>query len=92
MIYFILWIFLGNYVLLNLFLAVLLDGFQVNGEISDNKKPDDLWLQENQQPGKQLQTIEDEKDYKNDDTVAFEDVDCDYSVYLFSKKNKFRRE
>jgi len=28
--YYVMWIFAGNYVLLNLFLAILLDGFTVN--------------------------------------------------------------
>ena len=36
--YYLIWIFAGNYVLLNLFLAILLDGFTVN---QDNN-PDDL--------------------------------------------------
>jgi len=35
LIYLITWIFLGNYVLLNLFLAILLDGFE-NQEISED--------------------------------------------------------
>ena len=50
MIYFILWIFLGNYVLLNLFLAVLLDGFSVNADEQELKTPDELWLSKEQTP------------------------------------------
>ncbi len=34
MVYLVTWIFIGNYVLLNLFLAILLDGFE-NKEIED---------------------------------------------------------
>ena len=36
MIYLYLWIFAGNYVLLNLFLAVLLDGFTMNQEMEND--------------------------------------------------------
>lgn len=44
MIYLILWIFIGNYVLLNLFLAILLDGFGQSSEDLENHIPDDLRL------------------------------------------------
>lgn len=44
MIYFLVWIFLGNYVLLNLFLAVLLDGFGVYGDELTDVLPDELHL------------------------------------------------
>lgn len=44
MIYFFLWIFVGNYVLLNLFLAVLLDGFSVNADEEDDRIYDQLTL------------------------------------------------
>jgi hypothetical protein len=37
--YFITWIFLGNFILLNLFLAILLDSFLEEGEEED---PDEL--------------------------------------------------
>lgn len=50
MFYFFLWIFVGNYVLLNLFLAVLLDGFSVNAEEEDDKIQDEMSLLKSQQP------------------------------------------
>jgi hypothetical protein len=43
-IYLYLWIFAGNYVLLNLFLAVLLDGFSSNCEIDDDDVKDELTI------------------------------------------------
>jgi hypothetical protein len=43
-IYLYLWIFAGNFVLLNLFLAVLLDGFSSNCEIDDEEAKDELTI------------------------------------------------
>ena len=43
-IYLYLWIFAGNFVLLNLFLAVLLDGFSSNCEIDDEEVKDELTI------------------------------------------------
>jgi hypothetical protein len=43
-IYLYMWIFAGNYVLLNLFLAVLLDGFSSNYEIDDDEVKDELTI------------------------------------------------
>jgi hypothetical protein len=43
-VYLYLWIFAGNFVLLNLFLAVLLDGFSSNNEIEDEEVKDELTL------------------------------------------------
>jgi hypothetical protein len=43
-IYLYLWIFAGNFVLLNLFLAVLLDGFSSNCEIEDDEVKDELTI------------------------------------------------
>lgn len=42
--YLYLWIFAGNFVLLNLFLAVLLDGFSSNNEIEEDEVKDELTL------------------------------------------------
>jgi len=33
--FFIVWIFIGNWILLNLFLAILLDSFLVEGDVSE---------------------------------------------------------
>lgn len=43
-IYLYLWIFAGNFVLLNLFLAVLLDGFSSNCEIDEDEVKDELTI------------------------------------------------
>ncbi len=43
-VYLYLWIFAGNFVLLNLFLAVLLDGFSSNNEMEDEEVKDELTL------------------------------------------------
>ena len=48
--YFFLWIFVGNYVLLNLFLAVLLDGFSIDANDEDFLFPDELELTKEQKP------------------------------------------
>lgn len=40
--YILLWIFLGNYVLLNLFLAILLDGFSLGNENYQDQLIDDF--------------------------------------------------
>lgn len=45
--YLYLWIFVGNFVLLNLFLAVLLDRFNSDNTIEDEVDNDDLLLNEN---------------------------------------------
>jgi hypothetical protein len=50
MLYFFLWIFVGNYVLLNLFLAVLLDGFSVNADEEDDRIHDEMSLNKKQMP------------------------------------------
>lgn len=36
-VYYISWIFIGNFILLNLFLAILLDGFMSAGETEDDE-------------------------------------------------------
>ena len=48
--YFFLWIFLGNYVLLNLFLAVLLDGFSIDADDIEDMYHDELYLKKDQLP------------------------------------------
>ena len=41
---------MGNYVLLNLFLAVLLDGFSVNSDEEEAMEYNDLYLKKTQLP------------------------------------------
>lgn len=40
--YFVIWIFMGNYILLNLFLAILLNGFSVNNDNDFDEMTDEL--------------------------------------------------
>lgn len=98
MIYFLIWIFLGNYVLLNLFLAVLLDGFGVYGDELTDVIPDELHLKEDQKPeieeipewSKKVLAVEEDPDEEKE-YIEYSDVDCQYSVWLFHKENPIRK-
>ena len=98
MIYFLIWIFLGNYVLLNLFLAVLLDGFGVYGDELTDVLPDELHLKDSQYPEKEeisewsknVLAVEEDDDEEKE-YIEYKDVDCEYSCWLFHKRTSFRK-
>jgi hypothetical protein len=43
-IYFISWVFIGNYILLNLFLAILLDAFSDDNDLAEKNKLEETLL------------------------------------------------
>ena len=140
-IYYVSWIFIGNYILLNLFLAILLDGFvtEDDEEIGDN---DEILRLEKENRIKKIEKekqrrlkklgayhvrtinnkskeeekavaedhiddIDDldelmireifldeglikKKDPDREERLMYTGIDCENSLYLFHKKNKFR--
>ena len=92
----IVWLILGNYILLNLFLAILLDGFSqensdgqlINGTIKINTKL--------QKRLKDLDEVDDsdsespEKDRIQRIFSTYEKLDCESSFFIFSKTNPLR--
>jgi hypothetical protein len=103
------WIFIGNYVLLNLFLAVLLDSFNGDNTIIDDSEFDNLVLSpqviENfkkiTDDEQQIDRFANNEELLNELTqdmqrqnlgfIYFENVDCEHSLYIFSKQNIIRR-
>ena len=102
LIYLVSWIFLGNYVLLNLFLAILLEGFTLSKEelnLDDDDDEDFTKIdkfkissskntQESDSDDELLVLAQVRKEKKND---YFEDVKCKDSFFIFSKKNIIRQ-
>jgi hypothetical protein len=103
--YFVFWIFTGNYICLNLFLAILFDGFSnIPPVVEETSKSSMLSgsseLELLNSKKDQLQRILDESDdSESEDPVVSEEensagrvaaIQCEYSFFLFSKQNSFR--
>ena len=104
------WIFLGNYVLLNLILAILLDGFNFRDDeeseeieneneiifskmISNNKVVPSLIEKSNNEilVSDFFENDENNEKITFQEFKYFEDNNCDESLFLLSKTNKFRK-
>lgn len=100
------WIFIGNYILLNLFVAVLLEGFDgqeeelVESEEEKNKEEDEINFRKalNLKMSKNSAIREPEKmkestqDEWDKQKIKYEDIVCEVSIYLFKKDNAFRKK
>ncbi|OMJ93489.1 hypothetical protein SteCoe_3461 [Stentor coeruleus] len=92
----ILWIILGNFILLNLFLAILLDSFNEDSE--DSEAATNKYM-ENSKIQKKIKDLEDfhdsdsemiESDSRRRRYSTFEKIECKRSFYIFSKGNIIR--
>ena len=82
LIFIISWIILGNYILLNLFLAILLDGFNQIPEITEELeaiKPEYELLNFESQSSNELKSYFEEE------------VECKNSLFIFSSNSRFRK-
>ena len=99
------WIFIGNYILLNLFVAVLLEGFDGQEEElieSDEEKDDKENIKKalSSTKAKNLNATTNEteklKESSQDEwekqKIRYDDIICEISLYIFRKDNKFRRK
>lgn len=105
-IYLISWIFLGNFVSLNLFLAIILDGFnQAELEIDALSLPDENEIEPKEEKRIGVAMVDKEGNkytrYKslrsldphkenNDYEALYQKIECQSSFYLFSKANPLR--
>lgn len=105
-IYLISWIFLGNYVLLNLFLSILLSGFSKAKEIEEeNLDPEEEALRLEEEKKKEeakkalalkadIHDLEEEfvrsSTLKKKEKPLFEGIACYQSLWMFSKKSPLR--
>jgi len=99
--YLISWIFVGNFVLLNLFLAIILDGFNQavveneedlpNDYICDEIEPPNNAVVEMKQPPVKYKSISPFDPLKNSEIERlFESLACENSFYLFNKSYPLR--
>lgn len=87
------WIIIGNFILLNLFLAIMLDSFTEDSEsiIKNERK-----FRVRQSVVEDVESsLESEIDYKSESKREkediFKDIPCEKSFWLFSKQNGIRR-
>lgn len=92
------WIFIGNYILMNLLLAVVLDGLsnelneQKNDEISEREITNEKNNQKNVSNNK-LQITHTSQDYniEPDKNKLLKQSFCEYSLFIFGKNNFIRK-
>ena len=100
------WIFIGNYVLLNLFLAILMDGFDNQKTKEEIDEYEEIkFFEEEKQKILKIEEVEVEEEdefneynLKDSENIVEEDkkksldqIFCNYSLFIFSKDNILRK-
>ena len=92
----IVWLILGNYILLNLFLAILVDGF--SQEDSDNQL-NDATIKLSSKLQKKIKDLDEFEDSDSESPEKervqrifsnYDRLECEFSFFIFSKKNPVR--
>lgn len=97
-------IIIGNYIFLNLFIGILINGFLKESEIEMDEEETELkLLKEKSEQEEKLRLLQIQQMYSEEDIIAglvkkkrkkidiFEGVECRDSLFLFSKSWKIRR-
>jgi len=98
------WIIIGSYIFLNLFIGILINGFVMESAIEMNdEEAEMLEKKEAEEKAEREQLLKLKENYSNDNLIdglvaiksrgknPFDGIECNESLFFFSKKMKFRK-